>query len=92
MYFVLLITELFKVLDFKCPYYWMEQTFGPQSGSKLVQGIENPQKLGSYDLELCQKICLENQYCEGVNMIFNMDDTMSCYLLTGFQKLERYCI
>ena len=55
----------------------------------LVQGIENPQKL---DFWSCQDLCLGNQYCEGVNMVTHSDSTLSCYLLTGLQKLERYQI
>ena len=76
----------------RCKLYYRNQIFAPQSGSKLVQGIENPKKLGWADEDDCEWLCWENPNCEGINMIKLDDDFTNCYLLTGFKRLQRYKI
>ena len=79
----------------KCNYYYRHQIFAPQSGVKLVQGIENPKKLWSEYYSVltdCEDLCWENPNCEGFNMIEIDDDYTNCYLLNGFKKLQRYQI
>ena len=73
-----------------CNNYWMDQLFAPQSGIKLVPGHENPKKLWIADLNVCERLCMENLYCEGFNVVKIDEDTMGCWFLTDFKNLERY--
>ena len=76
-----------------CKLYYRKQIFAPESGSKLVQGIENPTKLlEDRSISECERLCWENPNCEGVNIIEIDDDYDNCYLLEGFKNLQRYQI